>query len=202
MPLDILIQLVMTAVSMGIAIFALRGFRWVKERSLYYLYIAFTLLAIGFFANGLTLGYDFIEKASGSPFLPPHVFVDLGFSLYYIFSMVAFAILVYAYFRNVRDASIAVAAFGVLLTASAPFMESVNIVLLFMIVFAQLIHLSIRSSRSAIMVCTSFALMLASHILILISSDDSEIFYVIGKLILLLAFCLLLWLLLKMRGPE
>jgi hypothetical protein len=202
MPYDVIIQLVMTLVSMGIAIYALRGFRWVKESSLYHLYLAFAILAIGFFANGLTLGIDFITRTPGPHPPSPMLFMDLGFMIYYVASIVAYGILVYAYFKNVRNASMATAVFGVFLTATAPFMESIIIVLLFGIVFAQLIHLSIHASRSSILVCSSFALILVSHILILISDAGSEDLYVIGKLLQLVAFCALLLILLKVRRPE
>jgi hypothetical protein len=202
LPYDIIIQLVMTLVSMGIAIYALRGFRWVKERSLYYLYLAFVLLAIGFFASGVTYGIDFLGKLSG-PGAPPSVpILDLGTLAYYLFSIAAYAILAYAYFRNVRDASIAIAAFGSVFMAAAPVLETVVIVLLFMIVFAQLIHLSVRRSRSALAVCGSFGLILVSNILVLTSSVESEDFYVAGKVLELVAFVILLLLLLRMRGPR
>jgi hypothetical protein len=202
MPYDILIQLVMTMVSMGIAIFALRGFRWVKEKSLYYLYLAFAILAIGFFANGIGLGYDFIVRSGGPNSMSPMLFIDLGFLIYYVASIFACAILVYAYFRNVRDASIAAAVFGIFLTATAPLLESLIIVLLFAIVFAQIIHLSIRSSKNSIIVCLSFGLILLSHILVLTSDMASENYYVVGKILQLIAFVILLAMLMKVRKPE
>lgn len=202
MPYDVLIMLVMTAVSMGIAIYALRGFRWVKERSLYYLYLAFILLAIGFFANGLTLGYDFLQRTGDPHSFQPMMFIDLGYAVYFSCSIVAYGILAYAYFRNVRDASIAAAIFGVLLTSSLPAIECIIIILLFALVLAQIIHLSIHRSRYSMVVCSSFALILVSHVLVLMSDMDHQDYYVFGKLLQLGAFVMLLALLLKMRGPE
>ncbi|MCG7844796.1 MAG: hypothetical protein MIO90_05135 [Methanomassiliicoccales archaeon] len=114
----------------------------------------------------------------------------------------AYGILVYAYFRNVRDASIMAAVFGTLLTTTAPLMESIIILLLFAVVFAQMINLSIRSSRNSIIVGASFATILASHILVLISDAGSENFYVVGKFLQLVAFVVLLFMLLKVRRPE
>jgi hypothetical protein len=201
MPYDILIQLIMTFVSMGVAIFALRGFRWVKEKSLYYLYLSFTILAIGFFAEGLTLGYDYIVR-SGGPGAASPMFIDLGFVIYYCASMLAYGILVYAYFKNVRDASIAAALFGMFLMSTTPLMESLIIVLLFAIFFAQLIHLSIRTSKNSIIVCSTFGLIFASHILVLISDSGVENFYVAGKILQLIAFSILLAMLMKVRKPE
>jgi hypothetical protein len=202
MPYDVLIMLVMTAVSMGIAIYALRGFRWVKERSLYYLYMAFVLLAIGFFANGLTLGYDFLQRTGDPNSFQPMTFIDLGFAIYFFCSIVAYGILAYAYFRNVRDASIAAAIFGVLLTSAMPVLDCIIIVLLFALVFAQMIHLSIHRSRYSIIVCSSFVLILVSHVLVLMSDMEQQDYYVIGKLLQLGAFVMLLAMMLKLRGPE
>ena len=202
MPYDVVIQLVMTVISVGIAIFALRGYRWVKEQSFYYLFLAFAILAIGFFADGFILGYDFLNRTGDPHMMPPENYIDIGYLLYYACSILAYGILVYAYFMNVREASIAAAVFGVFLASTAPLMESIIIVLLFAIVLAQLIHLSIRSSRGSIMVCCSFALILASHILILISDVSTEDLYVIGKLMQIVAFSALLSLLLRVVRPE
>jgi len=202
MPYDIIIMLIMTVVSMGIAIFALRGFRWVKEKSLYFLYLAFAVLAIGFFANGLTLGYDFLERTGSPDAMSPMVFIDLGYMIYYGASIFAYGVLVYAYFRNVRDASIAAAVFGMFLTAALPLFESLIIVLLFAVVFAQIIHLSIRTSKNSIIVCSSFVLILVSHILILTSDFDTENNYVYGKVLQLIAFGILLAMLMNARKPE
>jgi len=187
---------------MAIAVFALRGFRWVKERSLYYLYLAFTLLAIGFFAHSMTLGYDFLERLSDPHIMPSTTLMDLGFALYYVTSILAYGILVYAYFRNVREASIAVAVFGVMMTSFSPLLESIIIVLLFAIVFAQIIHLSIRSNLSSMVVCGSFATILASNLLVLMSDAGSEDLYVIGKVLQLAAFIVLLALLFDIRRPK
>lgn len=202
MPYDVLIMLVMTAVSMAIAIFALRGFRWVKERSLYYLFMAFVLLAIGFFANGLTLGYDFLQRTGDPNSFQPMAFIDLGYAIYFLCSIVAYGILAYAYFRNVREASLAAAIFGMLLTSSIPLIECIIIVLLFALVFAQIIHLSIHRSRYSMIVCGSFMLILASHIMMLMSDMAHQDYYVFGKLLQLGAFVMLLAMLLKLRGPE
>ncbi len=198
---DVFIQLVMTLVSVGIALFAYRGFRWVRERSLYYLSLAFGILALGYLVNGVVLGYDFLFRLSGPPHMTTFPLLDSGFAVYYASSILAFAILVYAYLKNIRDAAMVAAAFGIFLTATAPFMETIIIVLLSMIVLAQLIHLGIHSSRSSKMVSLSFILLLSGHILVLASGMGSETYYVMGKLIQLAAFGALLLTLLAVRRP-
>ena len=203
-PYDVVILLVITVVSMAIAVFSLRGYRWIREQSLYYLFLAFALLAIGFFANGVTEGIDYISHVR----VPPGAIqiTDLGIWVYYICSVFAFLILVVAYFRNVREVAIApavvlVAASTVTTTTVAPIMEVVVIILLFTILLAQVLHLSVHRSRSAFAVSLTFILLLAGHIFIVASSVRLADLYAVGMIVELVAFFLLLGLVLLVRRP-
>ncbi len=201
-PYDVAILLVITFVSMAIAIFALRGYRWIRERSLYYLFLAFALLSVGFFAAGMTEGIDYI----GQPY--PRGFTgltisDVGGLVYYACSILAFTILALAYFRRAREIAVAPAVVIVAaLPSYYPALEAVVIILLFVIVFAQIIHLSVRRSRSAVAVLMTFGMLLISHAFILASSARSENLYTAGMGIELAAFIFLLLLLLEWRRPR
>lgn len=201
-PVDILIQFVMALISIGIAVYAYRGSKWVKERSLYYLSISFAMLAAGFLSIGLVLTYSYVVEIPGPHQLsPPLPVIDLGFWLYYMFSIAAFAILVYAYAKNIRGASVALAAFGIVLSALLPLMETVIIILLVCIVVAQVVHYSKHRSKVGFMVTASFGLILVSHILVATSGAESDQ-YVAGKIVQLVGFLALLVVLLLMRGPD
>jgi hypothetical protein len=201
-PYDVVILLVITVVSMAIAVFSLRGYRWIKERSLYFLFLAFALLAIGFFANGVTEGIDYIGHIRTVP--GALQITDVGIWVYYVCSVLAFLILVVAYFRNVREVAMApavVAASTVTASTVAPIMEVVIIILLFTVVLAQVLHLSVRRSRSSIVVSLTFVVLLVSHIFIVASSARIADLYPVGMAIELVAFFLLLGLVLMVRRP-
>jgi len=203
LPYDIVILLAITLISMAIAVFALRGYRWIKERSLYYLFLAFALLAIGFFAAGMTEGIDYLGPPYPRGFTGLTV-TDVGGLVYYACSILAFVILAFAYFRTAREIAIApaLAALPIALPSYYPALEAVIIVLLFVIVFAQVVHLSVRKSRSAFAVLITFGMLLVSHALILVSSARSEDLYVAGMIVELAAFVFLLVLLLEWRKPR
>jgi len=200
LPVDVVISLVITVVSMGIAIYSLHGFRWVKERSLHFLYLAFTLLAIGFFANGLTFGYAYLAKVNFARASTALAVADLGLWIFYLLSIAAYFILVYAYWRNVREISIATAAVSALVLWG-PILDAVLVILIFVIVFAQATHFSMRRSKNAVIVTGSFALILLSQILLLMGNIDANL-YVGGKVLELFAFLALLYPLIKMRRPA
>jgi hypothetical protein len=200
-PYDVVIQLVMALVSIGIAVFAYQGFQWVKEKSLYYLSMAFGLLAIGFFAIGITLFYSMLVPTPGPFEAMPLPIIDLGFWLYYLFSIAAFGILVYAYSKKLRGVPIALAAFGAGLSSFAPFLETVVIFLILLVLVAQAAHYMRHRTRLGLAVMTSFAFILLSHLLILTSGFES-LQYVMGKVIQLGSFVVLFIVLLSMRGPN
>jgi hypothetical protein len=200
-PYDILIQLVMVLISAGIAVYAFKGFQWIKERSLYFLSMAFSLLAIGFFANGVTLSYALwvaVPEPHGPMSMP---WIDLGFWLYYLFSIAAFSILVYAYARNAKGAPVALAAFGVVLSAAAPVLQSIIIVLLLLVVIAQVAHLLHHRTKFSALVMISFSFIFLSNVMIFTSGWESDQ-YVIGKVVQLGAFLTLLFMMLLMRGAD
>jgi len=201
-PYEVVILLVITFVSMAIAVFSLRGYRWVRERSLYYLFLAFALLAVGFFALGVTEGIDYVSHMRTAP--GALQITDVGTWVYYVCYALALLILVVAYFRNVRELAVApalLAASPVTSSTVAPVMEAVLIVLLFTIILAQVIHLSVRRTRSSVAVCATFAALLMGHVLILASSARAADLYVIGTIVELAAFGLLLGLVLMVRRP-
>jgi hypothetical protein len=170
---------------------------------LYALFLAFLLLSVGLFINGLTLAYSSVTGVTFSNEGSSSLVADVGFWAYYLMSMVAYSLLVFAYANRLRESTLALAAgagmgkgggsggVGASLVAAGPLMELVLVILLFVILVAQLAHLTVKRSRYSVMVTFSFVLLLASHILFMFSSIEDTI-YVVGRIVELAGFVSLL----------
>ncbi len=214
LPYDALFQLITAFVALAVAMYALRGHQWVRERTLYALFLAFLLLSMGLFINSITLTYTYLSGISFSAASDPFSVADIGFWAYYVMSMFAYSLLLFAYTFRLRESS-AVLVGGMLLLAAGnggpgggaagsslmiagPVVELYLVILLIIIVISQLAHLMVRRSRYSIMVTFSFLLILISHLLIMFSSLE-DVTYVIGRLLELAGFLSLLGMLYGIR---
>ena len=153
LPYDAAFQLITGLVALAVAVYALQGYRWVKERTLYALFLAFTLLSVALLVNSITLSYTYLVDMSFAHHAQGMCGVDIGFWVYYLISALAFLILVYAYASRLQDASIALASMLILgqravggsIVGFAPYMELVLVALLVIIVLAQVFHLMLPS---------------------------------------------------------
>ncbi len=206
LPYDALFQLITALVALAVAIYALRGYQWIKERTLYALFMAFTLLSAALFINSITLAYTYFVGISYASKTQEMSGADVGFWIYYVISIVALLILVYAYASRLREASVAMAgmmlvgkkAVGGSLLGVAPYMEMVLVALLVVIMIAQVVHLSVKRSWYSLGVSASFFLVLSSHILIMFSPVE-DIVHVAGRTLELVGFLTLLAVLCYMR---
>lgn len=194
-PFDVLFQLFTALVALGIGLYAFRGYLWIRERTLYALFLAFMLLSAGLFTNALTLAYALSAGLSlGRKVVP---LVEVGYWAYYLLSILALAILVYAYLRRLGERNIALAAGGAAaamtssIVTAAPALDLVLTALLFLILAAQLAHLQVKRSRVAVLVALGFLLLLLSHVLILLS-QAADLMYVASKVVQLGGFLVLL----------
>ncbi len=209
LPYDAAFQLLTAVVALAVALYALRGYGWIRERTLYALFLAFLLLAVGLFINGVTLSYASLTGVSFSSNGSSSSIADIGFWAYYLMSILAFSLLVFAYTNRLRESSLALAGAGLgrggnggsagtYLVMAGPIMELVLVILLFIIIVAQLAHMAIRRSKYSIMVTLSFTLLLLSHMLFMISSIEDSI-YVVGRILELAGFLALLAVLVGLR---
>jgi hypothetical protein len=209
LPYDAISQMITALVALAVAVYALRGYQWVKEKTLYALFLAFTLLSAALFINSITLSYTFIVGIGYAHGVHDVSGADIGFWSYYIISILAMLILVYAYASRLREASVALAAMALMgqrvvggsLLGVAPYMEMALVALLIIILLAQVVHLSVRRSRYSIGVSFSFALVLSSHILIMFSPTE-DIAHVAGRLLELIGFLTLLAVLYFLRRTR
>lgn len=211
LPYDALFQLITAFVALAVAMYALKGHQWVRERTLYALFLAFLLLSIGLFINCITLTYAYLFGVSFTSPSDPLSVADMGFWAYYALSMFAYSLLVFAYTLRLRESSMPLSmlllvgaggngsgggaggggggggAAGSTLLTAGPVAELILVILLLIIVISQLAHLMVRRSRYAIMVTLSFLFMLVSHLLIMFSSHE-DIVYVVGRVLELTGF--------------
>lgn len=219
LPYDAIFQLITAFVALAVAMYALRGHQWVKEKTLYALFLAFLLLSIGLFVNGITLTYTYLMGISFTAPSDPLSIADLGFWAYYAMSILAYSLLIFAYVSRLRRSDIAMAgifgagggsggggagggggggAAGSTLLTAGPIAELILVILLLVIVIAQLAHLVVRRSRYSMMVTFSFLLLLVSHLLIMFSSLEDTI-YVVGRVLELVGFISLFGVLFGLR---
>lgn len=209
LPYDALFQLITALVALAIAIYALRGYQWVRERTLYALFLAFSLLSAALFINSITLSYTYFVGISYARKTQEISGADVGLWIYYIISIVALLILVYAYASRLREASLAIAGMAILgkkavggsLIEVAPYMEMILVALLVLIMIAQVVHLSVKRSWYSMGVTASFFLILASHILIMFSPVEN-IVHVAARTLELVGFLTLLAVLCYLRRER
>ena len=187
-------------VALAVAVYAFKGFHWVRESSLYYLGFGFVFLFVGYLVYGLTLGYAYLAKVPFGDRETPFMVMDVGFWIYYILSIIAFALILYAYLgKHPEVMAMVPPALGGSLAVAGPIMESILVIMLFLILAAQIMRHMERRSVGSLNVIACFALVLLSHLLILLSDLDPLI-YVAGKILQLVSFLLLLALLYRLRG--
>jgi len=209
LPYDALFQMITALVALAVAAYALRGYQWVKEKTLYALFLAFTLLSAALFVNGITLAYTFVVGVGFAHGAHEISNADVGFWIYYMISILALLILVYAYASRLREASVVLAAMALLgqrvvggsLLGVAPYMEMILVALLIIILVAQVVHLAVRSSRYSLGVTASFALVLTSHVLIMFSPNE-DIVHVAGRVFEVVGFLTLLSVLYFLRRAK
>jgi hypothetical protein len=209
LPYDAIFQLITALVALAVAVYALRGYQWIKEKTLYALFMAFTLLSAALFINSITLSYTYIVGISYAHGAQEISGADAGFWIYYIISILAFLILVYAYASRLREASVMLAAMALMgqrvvggsLIGVAPYMEMILVALLVIIVIAQVVHLAVKQSWYALGVTGSFTLVLASHTLIMFSPNE-DIVHVAGRIFELVGFLTLLVVLYFLRRGK
>lgn len=204
LPYDAIFQLITAVVALAVAMYALKGHQWVRERTLFALFLAFLLLSLGLFINGITLSYASLTGISFSHSGSSSAIADFGFWAYYVLSLIAFSILVLAYANGLRESSMALAAGGMMgrggagLVLAGPLLELFLVILLFVIIVAQLAHNIVRHNRYSALVTFSFVLLLLSHLLIMFSSLE-DVIYVVGRLLELSGFLALLAVLVGLR---
>ncbi|MDW5564316.1 MAG: hypothetical protein SA339_13960 [Methanomassiliicoccus sp.] len=209
LPYDAAFQMITALVALAVAVYALRGYQWIREKTLYALFLAFTLLSVALFVNSITLFYTFLVGISFAHHAQNVSGADVGFWIYYIISILALLILVYAYASRLREASVAIAGLIVLgqmevggsLIGFAPYMEMVLVALLVIVVTAQAIHLAVKRSWYSLGVTSSFFLILLSHVLLMLSPME-DIVHVAGRTFELIGFLSLLVVLYLLRRGK
>jgi hypothetical protein len=172
MPLDATIQLLTGIVALAVSLYALRGYRWVQESSLFRIFVAFLLLAMAFIISGAVMSFAQAQHMSFEEAAGFGALTQAGFALYYGLSIAAYVVLIFTYWRKLRW--FAAAPIGPLVLFNSPPLELLIVLLLGFIVFAQLAPEKGRNWRRHGVVTLSFILVLISHVLILFESGSND----------------------------
>jgi hypothetical protein len=172
MPLDATIQLFTGIIALVVALYALRGYRWVQESSLYRIFVAFLFLAMAFIISGVVMSFAEVQHMTFDQAMGLGALTQTGFALYYGLSIAAYIVLTYTYWRKLGW--FAAAPMGPLVLFNSPPLELILILLLAFIIFAQIWPEKGRSWRNHGVVTFSFVMVLISHILILFESGSND----------------------------
>jgi hypothetical protein len=207
LPYDAVFQIVLAMVALAVAAYALRGHQMIKERTLFALFLSFLLMSIALFVNAATLSTTYVTATTFARTAQPASAADMGFWIYYLLSIMALTILIYAYADRLRGTTAAAAgalflgtAAGGSLLEAGPVLEMAIVILLALVVMAQVLHYLSKRNKFSLMVAVSFSLILLGHLLIMVSSYEDSL-YVLARFFELAGFIsILVVLYLLMRG--
>src|SRR3989304_8335443 len=99
---DSLMEFIAFVIAAAVAYQALKGYRLSKERTLLYLHFSFVLIGAGLLVDGLS-GIVVLLSQFHRGFL---VLYALGYTINFIAQLIAYGLLVFAYFQQTRNAPV------------------------------------------------------------------------------------------------
>jgi hypothetical protein len=192
-----------TLIGFFVTLQASRLYNVSNKKSHFYLYLGFIVLSMGFLTLTITSSYFYILfRASCATechfaILDPHVGIDdVGYWLYYLSSLVAYALFIKMYLPEKTQFF----QFIVLPFWYSGFLSFnlVSIFLLSFVVFRTVTNYMTNKNKAAFLVMLSFILLTLYHLLLFIALL-SEFFYVAAHLSLLFSFITFLYMLTRAK---
>jgi hypothetical protein len=198
---DSLMEFIAFVIAFAVAYQALKGYRLSKERTLLFLHFSFVLLGAGLLVDGLASLIVLI-----SHFIRGLLFLySLGYTLDFIAQLVAFVILVVAYFQQTRNVPLQLAAaapvVSVLFFERNAFSELILIFLLIYITAQTGMNYTINRTTNALLVFGAFASLALAHFFFLMFTLI-PIFFPLAHIAQLFGFLLLLGMLLRVNQTS
>lgn len=175
-PLDITMQLITGVIALAVALYAYRGYSWIRSQTLFCIFLAFFLLTLAFLISGLTMSFAYIEQMTYDQTVGPGLLMQMGFSFYYGLSIVAFGLLLYTYIR--QPMGLAMAAMGPIVIFSSPSLEMILFILVGLIIIALIFREERPFGGNSGLVMVSFVLLLLSHMFILFTFGYQPMYFV------------------------
>ncbi len=197
---DSLMQIIESIIAFAIGYYALKGYRLIRDRTLFFLHFSFILLGAGLLTDGI-VGIPLLTFRGLAPAVTVAYFIRITAEI------IAYGILFFAYLRQTKSfmadtALLAAAPFA--LFEFVPYHPLLEVALFFMITFiaAQAaMNYGIRRERNSLLVFIGFVLLAVSHIFFILP-PILRLFFVIAHLTQLLGFLALLTMLLRVTGTK
>jgi hypothetical protein len=90
-------QMIDATVAFLIGFFAFKGFRLLKDKTLLYLHFSFTLLGVGFLADGLATRYFMMRPGRLAMSLS-----NFGYTIFFITELIAYGLLIFTYLQQTK----------------------------------------------------------------------------------------------------
>lgn len=215
---DSLMEFAAFFIALAIAFQALKGYRLTRRKTLLYVNYSFTLLSAGLLIDSLAGFLGILSRMLRGTI----VLTLVGYTIYFLAQVLAYAILILAYVSQTRTLSassvpvLAVPLAGLVVLQQAPvfpikllgplmeYHPVSEIVLLFLVFYVAVqtgLNYSATKDRNAFLVFLGFLLLASSHLLFILTPLGALLF-VIGHLLQLLGFVSLLTMLLRVAGAK
>lgn len=199
---DTIMQIVESIIAFAVAYYALKGFRLVKDRTLFFLHFSFVLLGLGLLTDGVV----------GMPVLAFRgltAVMAVGYLIRITAEIIAYALLLFAYLRQTKsfmaDATLlATAAPPIVLYEILPYHPLLEIAVFFLIAFVATqaaMNYGVRKERNSLLVLIGFVLLAISHVFFILPPMN-RLFFAIAHVSQLLGFLALLIMLLRVTGTR
>jgi hypothetical protein len=202
-------------IALAVAYQALKGYRFTKQRTLWYVHFSFAVLSAGLLIDSLAVFLGILARA-----LRAAVAVTLvGYSVYFFAQALAYCMLIYAYVSQTRTLNmwsipvLLASMFGFATLQSPPirllgplieYHPVSEILLLFLVFYVAVqtgLNYSATKDRNAFLVFLAFVFLALSH-LFFILQPIGPLLFVIGHVLQLLGFVSLLAMLLRVTGDK
>jgi hypothetical protein len=199
---DSIMQIVESIIAFGVGYYALKGYRLVKDRTLFFLHFSFILLGVGLLTDGI-VSMPALAFRGFSPAMA------MGYFIRIIAEIIAYGLLLFAYLRQTRSfmadtALLTTVAYPFTLFEILQYHPLLEITVFFLIAFiaAQAaMNYAVRKDKNSLLVLIAFVLLAISHVFFILPPFIT-VFFVIAHLTQLFGFLALLTMLLRVTGTK
>jgi hypothetical protein len=189
---DSLMEIAGSAIALGIAYYALRGYRLTKERTLFFLHFSFALIGVGLLTDGIVTLPPISSRLS--------LLTGLGYLFRMLTEIVGYGLLLFTYLRRTKQ-TLTESALAVTLLPYNPFLELVVFFLLAYITVQCAMNYGVRKERNALLVFAAFLLLSISHLLA-VFPPIFPLLFVVAHSTQLLGFIALLTMLIRVAEAR
>ena len=199
---DSSLQIIEAGIALAISYYSLKGYRLVKDSTLFFLHFAFVLLGVGLLTDGVVsipaLAFRGLVSMS-----------TMGYIIRVLAEIMAYTLLLFAYLRQTRRLMS-----GVSLVAAIPgtisffqimeYHPLIEIIVFFLVAFIATqaaMNYSVRRERNSLLVFIGFVLLALGHVFYILL-PVLRFFFVMAHLAHLIGFLLLLTMLLRVTRTK